>query len=361
MPSQTASRISVQRTTAPKPRPPEAELGFGRHFTDHMLLVDYSLERGWYGARVVPYGPLALDPAAAVLHYAQAAFEGMKIHRTQDGRLRAFRLDAHCRRMANSARRLCMPPVDPELMAEGIMALVRTDAPWAPTGAGTSLYVRPTLVATEPFLGVRPAEQYLFFVILSPVGSYYAEGQEPVRIWVEDQYVRAAPGGLGAIKAAANYAASLAASVEAKKRGYAQVLWLDARERRYIEEVGTMNLFVRIGDEVLTPPLEDGTLLAGITRDSILTLLREWGVRANERRISVDELREAQAKGTLREVFGTGTAAVISPVGELGLRDGNLKIADGRIGELSRRLYDTITAIQRGAAPDPHGWMTVIV
>ena len=361
MASQAGSRIPVQRSTSLKPKVPEAELGFGRHFTDHMLLVDYTVQAGWHAPRVVPYGPLSLDPAAAVFHYAQAAFEGLKVYRSQDGRLRAFRLPTHCQRMARSAQRLCIPPLPPELMAEGIQALVRTDADWVPAGPGTALYVRPTLVATEPFLGVRPAEQYLFFVILSPVGSYYAEGQEPVRIWVEEQYVRAAPGGLGAIKAGANYAASLMAGVEAKKRGYAQVLWLDARERRYIEEVGTMNLFVRIGDEVVTPPLEDGTLLAGITRDSILTLLREWGVRVSERRISVGELREAHARGTLREVFGTGTAAVISPVGELGLREGNLKIADGRVGELSRRLYDTITAIQRGAAPDPHGWMTVIV
>jgi branched-chain amino acid aminotransferase len=252
-----------------------------------------------------------------------------------------------------------MTAVPPEMAREAIEALVKVDADWVPDAPGTALYVRPVVIASEAFLGVRPADRYLFFVVLSPVGSYFAAGAETVRIWVEQQHTRAAPGGLGGAKAAANYAAGLLASAEAKKRGFAQVLWLDALEHRYIEEVGTMNLFVRIGDEVITPPLE-GTFLPGITRESVLTLLREWGVKVSERKLSIDEMREAHAKGTLREVFGTGTAAVISPVGALGFQEGQLVIADGKVGELSQRLYDTVTGIQYGTLPDRHGWMTVI-
>jgi len=351
--------IEIQRTPSLKPKPGTEGLGFGRFFTDHMFRMDYTRERGWHQPRILPHGPLGLDPAAAVFHYAQAVFDGSKVFRGHDDVLRAFRIDDHCRRLATSAERLSMPPVPPEATRQAIEELVRVDADWVPGAPGTSLYVRPALIATEAFLGVRPADRYTFFVILSPVGSYFAGGAEPVRIWVEQQYTRAAPGGLGEAKAAANYAASLAASVDAKKRGYAQVLWLDALEHRYIEEVGTMNLFVRIGDEVITPPL-DGTFLPGVTRHSVLALLRDWGVKVTERKLAVDELREAHARGALREVFGTGTAAVISPVGALGFADGELVIGDGKVGELSQRIYDGITGIQYGRLPDPHGWMTPI-
>ena len=351
--------IEVQRAPTLKPKPASDGLGFGKYFTDHMFRMDFTTERSWHQARIQPYGPLGLDPGAAALHYAQAVFDGCKVFRGQDGQLRAFRLADHCRRLAASAERLAMQSVPPEQAREGIEALVRLEADWVPGAPGTSLYVRPVVVASEGFLGVRPADKYIFFVILSPVGSYFAGGAEPVRIWVEQHYTRAAHGGLGGAKAAANYAAGLKASVEAKKRGYAQVLWLDAAEHRYIEEVGTMNLFVRIGDEVITPPLED-TFLPGITRESVLTLLRDWGAKVSERKLSIDELRAAHQKGELREVFGTGTAAVISPVGALGFDEGELKIGDGKVGEMSQRLYDAVTGIQAGTQPDRHGWMSVI-
>ncbi|MGZ3457440.1 MAG: branched-chain amino acid aminotransferase [Archangium sp.] len=351
--------IEIQRVATPKAKPSSEGLGFGKYFTDHMFRMDYAPERGWHQARILPYGPLGLDAGAAVLHYAQAVFDGSKVFRGKDGQLRAFRISDHCKRLAMSSERLAMPAVPPELAREAIEALVKVDADWVPSAPGTSLYVRPVVMAADSFLGVRPADKYIFFVILSPVGSYFAGGAEPVRIWVEQQHTRAAPGGLGGAKAAANYAAGLSASVEAKKRGFAQVLWLDALEHRYIEEVGTMNLFVRIGDEIITPPL-DGTFLPGITRESVLTLLRDWGMKVSERKLSIDELREAHTKGALREVFGTGTAAVISPVGGLGFQEGELRIGDGKVGEVSQRLYDTVTGIQYGTLPDRHGWMTVI-
>ncbi|WP_187345230.1 branched-chain amino acid aminotransferase [Cystobacter ferrugineus] len=352
--------IEVQRAAALKPKPAATDvLGFGKYFTDHMFRMDYAPERGWHQARIVPYGPLGLDPGAAALHYAQSVFDGAKVFRGRDGKLRAFRLTDHCARLAASAERLSMAVVPPELARASIEALVKEEAAWVPSAPGTSLYVRPVVIASEAFLGVRPADKYIFFAILSPVGNYFSNGAEPVRIWVEQRHTRAAPGGLGGAKAAANYAASLQASVEAKKRGYAQVLWLDALEHRYIEEVGTMNLFVRIGDEIVTPPL-DGTFLPGITRESALTLLRDWGMKVSERKLSIDELREAHREGALHEVFGTGTAAVISPVGGLGFEEGELKIGQGRVGEVSQRLYDALTGIQYGTQPDRHGWMTVI-
>lgn len=355
--------IEIQRAAVLKPKPAATDaLGFGRYFTDHMFRMDYAPEQGWHGARLLPHGPLGLDPGSAVLHYAQSVFDGAKVFRGRDGQLRAFRLDDHCARLAASAERLSMAVVPPRLAREAIEALVKLEAEWVPSAPGTSLYVRPAVIASEAFLGVRPADRYIFFAILSPVGSYFGNGAgtpEPVRIWVEQQLTRAAPGGLGGAKAAANYAASLQAAVAAKKRGYAQVLWLDALEHRYIEEVGTMNLFVRLGDEVITPPL-DGTFLPGITRESALTLLRDWGLKVSERKLSIDELRAGHQKGALHEVFGTGTAAVISPVGGLGFADGELTIGQGRVGEVSRRLYETITGIQYGTLPDRHGWMTPI-
>lgn len=338
-----------------KARPDEKSLGFGRIFTDHMLVARYEEGKGWFDARILPYGPLQFDPAAAVLHYGQELFEGMKAYRGKDGVVRLFRPEANCRRMAEGAERLCIPPVPPEDMLRMITELVELEQDWVPHAEGTALYIRPTLVATEPFLGVRPSKSYYFFVILSPVGAYYAEGFDPVKIWVEPKYSRAARGGLGAVKAGANYAASLLASEQAKEKGYAQVLWLDAAEHRWLEEVGTMNLFIRIGDEVITPEL-GGSILPGITRDSVLHLLRSWDVPVTERAISIDEIREAHARGQLREVFGTGTAAVISPVKELCYKGEALVVGDGAMGELSRRLYDTITGIQYGTAPDPFGW-----
>jgi branched-chain amino acid aminotransferase len=324
-----------------------------------MAIVDYESDRGWFDPRVVPYGPLSLDPAAAVLHYGQELFDGTKAFRGADGKIRLFRAERHAKRMHDGAARLCMPAIDEELFLEAVRALVRADRDWVPSSPGTSLYIRPTMVATEPFLGVRPSKRYIFFVIASPVSGYGGDVFAPVKIWVEDKYVRAAVGGLGAVKSGANYVASLLAAEEAKARGYAQVLWTDASNHRYFEEVGTMNLVVRIGDEFITPPL-GGSILQGVTRDSIITLLRGWGLAVSERPISVDEILAAHRNGALREVFGCGTAAVITPVGELGWRGERIVINGGQAGETARRLYEAVTDIQYGRAPDPHGWMSGI-
>jgi len=338
---------------------PESQLGFGKVFTDHMFLMQYERGRGWHDARVVPHGPLSLDPATAVFHYGQAMFEGMKAFRSADGTVKMFRPEVHCERMASGAPRLCMPSPDPRFMMRALTTLVGVDGDWTPRVPESALYIRPTLIATDPVLGVHASSRYIFFIILSPVGPYYAEGFHPLRIWVEDRYVRAAPGGLGAVKASANYVASLLAAEEARARGYAQVLWLDAHHHRSIEEVGTMNLFVRLGDALVTAPLE-GTILGGVTRDSVLALARSWGLKAEERRVTIDEIISAHQDGSLQEVFGCGTAAVISPVGELGYGDRKLVIRRGEVGEVSRKLYDTITGIQHGTLPDTFGWMVEV-
>ena len=351
--------VRIERTRAPKAHPPESELGFGRHFTDHMLLVDFHDGRGWSDARVVPYGPLSLDPAAAVLHYGQAMFEGAKAIRGDDGAVRLFRLGRHCERLASGAPRLCMPPPDPEMLAHAITELVKVDEAWVPRARNTALYIRPTLVATEPFLGVRPANQYLLYVILSPVGSYYGgDTLKPVRIWVETQQTRAAKGGLGAVKAGANYASSLQAAMRAKKEGYDQVLWLDGAKHEMLEEVGTMNLFLVLGDELVTPALGD-TILSGVTRDCILTLARARGIKVTERPLSLAEIVAAHDSGKLKEVFGSGTAAVVSPVSELVTADRRMIVGDG-VGPIGQSFYDELTAIQRGAKRDEHGWLTAL-
>jgi branched-chain amino acid aminotransferase len=354
-----SSRITLERTTRPQPRPADSDLKFGRVFTDHMLLLDYREGSGWRNPRIVPFAPLPLSPAAAGLHYAQNLFDGLKAFRGVDGKIRVFRIDRHCARLTDGAARLNIPNVDRELVREALLEFVKVERDWVPAAAGTALYLRPTIIATEPFLGVRPATEYLFFIIASPVGAYYAEGFGPVKIRIEDRYVRAAPGGLGAVKAAANYVASLAAAEEAKAAGFAQVLWTDAIEHSALEEVGTMNLFVRIGDEFATPPLA-GTILGGVTRDSVIVLLRRWGFAVNERRITVEELLSAQKSGRLKEVFGCGTGAVISPVGELGWKEQRFKVSDGAPGEASQRLFKAITDIQYAAAPDADGWMTLV-
>jgi branched-chain amino acid aminotransferase len=348
-----AIRISVATTKKPKPK--DSDLGFGTVFTDHMFVMDFQEEKGWYDPRVEPYAPFSLEPAAAVLHYAQAIFDGLKAFRGRDGIVRLFRPQKHIERMNNSAARLCIPPLDPELALQSLVTLVGVEKEWVPSTVGTALYVRPAIIATEAFLGVRPATSYIYFVILSPVGAYYAEGMNPVKILVVDQYVRAVEGGVGAAKTAGNYAASLYAAEEAKHQGFTQVLWLDGVERKYIDEVGTMNIMVKIGDEIATPPLT-GTILPGVTRDSALTLMREWGLRVSERQISIDEVVAAAEQGTLKEVWGTGTAAVISPVGELAYKGQRIVINGGRIGELTQRLYDAIVGIQYATAPDPRGW-----
>lgn len=350
--------IDVQRTTTPRPRPDVSQLGFGKYFADHMLVLEYESPAGWGEPRIVPYGPLTLDPAASCLHYGQAMFEGMKAFRLQDGRVALFRVDDHMKRLLRGAPRLSMPTPDPALLKDGIATLVSTDRDWVPSAPSTALYVRPVLIGTEPFLGVRPSSSYILYVITSPVGAYYAAGLKPVKIWVETEAVRAVKGGIGWVKAAANYVASMQTADEVRTRGYEQVLWLDAIEHRFVEEVGTMNMFAVIGDELITPPLA-GSILAGVTRDTVLTLATDWGLRAIERPLAFQEIVESHADGTLREVFGSGTAAVISAVGELGHADGRVVINHGEIGPLAQRFYDAITAIQYGKAPDRHGWLTV--
>ena len=350
------SAISITRTSQPKPRPADEALSFGTVFTDHMFMMDYHEGEGWHDARIVPYQPLSLDPATAVLHYAQAVFDGLKAFRGRDGVIRLFRPDRHAQRMQSSAERLCIPPLAGAQVIESFRALIALDQAWVPAKLGTSLYIRPTIIASEAFLGVRPAKSYIYYVILSPVGAYYAEGMNPVKILVADKYVRAVEGGLGAAKTAGNYAASLYASEEAKKAGYTQVLWLDGVQRRYFDEVGTMNIMVKIGGEVITPPLTGGTILPGVTRDSVLTLLKDWGVPASERPVSIEEVLAAHRAGTLEEVWGTGTAAVVSPVGELGYKGERILINAGKTGPMAQRLYDAITAIQYGTEPDRHAW-----
>jgi branched-chain amino acid aminotransferase len=347
--------IRISRASAKKAKPKDSELTFGTVFTDHMFVMNFQEEKGWYDPRVEPYGPLAMDPAAAVLHYAQAVFDGLKAFRGRDGSVRLFRPQKHVERLIRSSQRLCIPPLDPELALKSLVTLVGIEKDWVPSTVGTSLYVRPTIIANEPFHGVRPAKSYIYYVILSPVGAYYPEGINPVKILVVDKYVRAVEGGVGGAKTGVNYAASLYAAEEAKHAGFTQVLWLDGRERKYIDEVGTMNIMLKIGDEVVTPPLS-GTILAGVTRDSALTLMREWGLRVAERPVTIDEVAAAARTGTLEEVWGTGTAAVISPVGELAYRGERLVINGGRIGKLTQKLYDTIVGIQYGTAPDPRGW-----
>ena len=347
--------IRVTKATTLRPKPKDAELGFGQIFTDHMFLADFQEEKGWYDPRVEPYGPLALDPAAAVLHYAQSIFDGLKAFRGVDGKVRLFRPQKHVERMTNSARRLCIPLLDQGLALQSIVTLVGLEREWVPKTIGTSLYIRPTIIASEPFLGVRPAKSYVYFIILSPVGAYYPEGMAPVKILAVDNYVRAVEGGMGGAKTAGNYAASLYAGEEAKHAGFTQVLWLDGVHRKYIDEVGTMNIMVKFGDEIITPPLA-GTILPGVTRDSALALMRRWGLPVSERQLSIDEVVQAHKRGALEEVWGTGTAAVISPVGELAYKGERMIINGGRIGALTQRLYDAIVAIQYGRAPDPDGW-----
>ncbi len=312
------TQIAITRTTTPKQPPADETLTFGTVFSDHMFMMEYHEGQGWHDPRIVPYAPFTMDPASCVLHYGQTIFDGLKAFRGQDGKIRTFRVGDHARRLNRSAHYLCIPQLPVEMVEESIRALVEVDQRWVPKLAGTSLYIRPTVIATETFLGVHPSHSYLYYVIVSPVGAYYKEGMNPVRILASDTHVRAVKGGLGAAKTAGNYAASLFGAEEAQKAGYTQVLWLDGVEHKYLDEVGTMNIMLKIGDEVITPPL-NGAILAGITRDSVLTLLRDWGLRVSERPISIDEVTAAAAAGTL-EMWGTGTAAVISPVGELGYK-----------------------------------------
>ena len=348
--------IKITKTTAPKKKPePGKPLGFGKIFTDHMFMMDYTEGKGWHDPRIVPFQNISLSPAAMVYHYGQEMFEGLKAYKGDNGEVYLFRPEKNAERAQKTNDRLCIPQIPVEDFVQACKAVVEVDKDWIPTDPGTSLYIRPFIIATDEFLGVAPSETYLFMVILAPSGAYYESGLDPVGIWIEDEYVRAVRGGMGFAKTGGNYAASLIGQVKAHNDDYSQVLWLDGVERKYIEEVGSMNIFFKIDGKVVTPML-NGSILPGVTRNSTIELCKSWGYEVEERRISVDELIEAQKTGKLEECFGTGTAAVISPVGKLRYVDDVMIINNGEIGELSQKLYDTMTGIQYGKLDDPFGW-----
>jgi branched-chain amino acid aminotransferase len=344
--------------------PPEArrekpasgeKLGFGNRFSDHMFLMEYA-QGSWRDPRIVPYGPLSLDPSSMVLHYGQEIFEGLKAYFAGDGSPCLFRPEKNAERMNRSAARMCMPGIPVADQVEAIRELVRLDREWIPREQGASLYIRPTMIGTEAGLGVRPSAEYIFFIITGPVGAYYPRGFDPVRILVEEQYVRAARGGVGEAKTGGNYAASLLAAKNAKEKGFDQVLWLDAANHRHVEEVGTMNIFFVLRGELVTPPLS-GSILPGVTRDTVLQLAREWKIPVAERPVDIEEVLTGAGDGTLSEAFGSGTAAVISPVGAFSFRGKEIAVSGGKAGDLAVRLFREITGMQYGTIPDRHGWI----
>ncbi|MFD1362494.1 branched-chain amino acid aminotransferase [Lentibacillus salinarum] len=347
--------IRMDLCSSGKEKPQSDQLAFGRTFTDHMFLMDYTDEKGWHDPRVVPYEPLTVDPSAMVFHYGQSVFEGMKAYLTAEGDVQLFRPQRNFKRMNHSNDRLCIPPIDEAFALKAVKQLVALEKDWIPEAEGTSLYIRPFIISTEPFLGVAPSSHYQFIIILSPVGAYYKEGINPIKIAVENDYVRTVAGGTGEAKTGGNYAASLKAQ-EMAEEGIAQVLWLDGVERKYIEEVGSMNVFFKINGKVVTPAL-NGSILEGVTRNSVIQLLKHWNVPIEERKISMDEVYQAHKEGTLEEAFGAGTAAVISPIGELVSHHEHLEINSGQTGATAKRLYDTLTGIQYGKIQDPFDWV----
>lgn len=355
----SAAEIKITLSETKKEKPATEKLEFGRIFTDHMFIADYKVEEGWSNSRIVPYAPLEMDPAAMVFHYGQTVFEGLKAYLSIEGTVRLFRPDENMKRLNKSCERISMPQIDEDFALTALKKLLEIDKDWIPTAPGTSLYVRPYIIANESYLGVDPSQSYMFIIILSPVGSYYKEGIHPVKILVENEYVRAVKGGTGTAKTAGNYAAALKAQEVASKKGYSQVLWLDGTERKYIEEVGAMNVFFKIGDEVVTPVL-NGSILDGVTRKSVIQLLQHWDIPVVERKVSIEELCAAHRDGLLVEAFGTGTAAVISPIGELNWKDEKFVINNAETGELSKKIYDTLTGIQTGKIDDPFDWVVKI-
>jgi branched-chain amino acid aminotransferase len=350
-------RIQLQDLAKRRPKPAdESKLVFGKVFSDHMFLMDHRDGQGWMDARVVPYQNLELDPSAMVLHYGQGIFEGLKAYRWKDGSIHLFRPAKNWARFNRSAARMCMPKVDEAFHFKLVETVLKIDKDWIPHSKGSSLYLRPTMIASEPHLGVRPASEYIYFFITGPVAAYYAEGFNPVTIYVSDEFVRSVKGGLGEAKTMANYAASLYAAEYAKKKGFTQVLWLDGVERRYIEEVGTMNICFRLKDEIVTPPLT-GSILPGVTRESVIEMARSWGIKVTERPITIDEVVDTVRSGDMKEIFGTGTAAVISPVGLISFKEKSYQVQDGKVGEMSLRLYDEIVGIQYGEKEDKYGWV----
>ena len=347
--------ISITKTTCPKEKPDSSTLGFGKIFTDHMFMMDYNSEKGWYNARIIPFAPIAIHPASTVLHYGAEIFEGLKAYRRADGTVQLFRPMENIRRMNNSAERLCLPQIPEEDALEVLTAFVQCEQDWTPSAPGTSLYLRPFLYGNDETLGVHAVHNATFVIIASPVGSYYKEGINPVKIMIEDQDVRAVRGGTGYAKCGGNYAASNRAGKRAEEQGYSQVLWLDGVERKYIEEVGAMNVMFKIGGEIVTPMLT-GSILPGITRKSCIEVLKNEGYTVHERLLSIDELKKAMENGTLEEAWGCGTAAVVSPIGELFYQGVHYPVNNGQIGEVTQHLYDTLTGIQWGRVEDTYGW-----
>ena len=351
--------IKVTKTTHPAEKPDSSTLGFGKVFTDHMFIMDYSADKGWHDARIVPFGPLPLHPASTVLHYGVEIFEGLKAYRRADGKVQLFRPIENIRRMNRSAERLCLPQIPEEDAMQALLTFVTMEQDWTPSAPGTSLYIRPFMFGNDETLGVHAVKHATFVIILSPVGSYYKEGINPVGIMIEDEDVRAVRGGTGEAKCGGNYAAANRAGDKAIEKGYSQVLWLDGVERKYVEEGGGMNVMFKIAGKVVTPMLT-GSILRGVTRKSCIELLKSWGVPVEERLLSVDELFEAAKNGTLEEAWCVGTAAVISPIGELAWNDDKYVVNNNQIGELSQKLYDELTGIQWGTKPDPFNWTCIV-
>ncbi len=350
--------MKITKCVKCKAKPDFSKLGFGKYFTDHMLVMEY--ENGaWAQPEIVPYAPFEISPACNILHYAQGIFEGAKAYKTPEGKITVFRIDDNFQRMNNSASRLCMPNFDAKVVKDALFELIKMEKDWIPTLPGTALYIRPTMIADEEVLGVHASHRYKFFIILSPVGAYYANGMQPTKILVEESLVRASIGGTGEAKCMGNYAASLMGGELANKKGYDQALWLDGKDHKYVEEVGSMNMFFVIGDEIVTPALV-GSILPGITRKSCLQILKKYGYKVSERRISMDEIVDAYNNGTLKESFGTGTAAVISPVGHISYKGVDMVINNGKMGEVTSFLYDKITGIQNGRYEDEFAWVTEI-
>ena len=347
--------ISITKTACPKEKPDSSTLGFGKIFTDHMFMMDYNSEKGWYNARIIPFAPISLHPASTVLHYGSEIFEGLKAYRRADGKVQLFRPMENIRRLNNSAERLCLPQIPEEDALEALTAFVQCEQDWTPSAPGTSLYLRPFLYGNDETLGVHAVHNATFVIIASPVGSYYKEGINPVKIMIEDQDVRAVRGGTGYAKCGGNYAASNRAGKRAEEQGYSQVLWLDGVERKYIEEVGAMNVMFKIAGEIVTPMLT-GSILPGITRKSCIEVLKKEGYTVHERLLSIDELKAAMENGTLEEAWGCGTAAVVSPIGELFYQGVHYPVNNGQIGEITQHLYDTLTGIQWGRVEDTFGW-----
>ena len=348
-------KIKIEKTQNMKEKPNENDLGFGINFTDHMFIMDYEEGKGWFDPRIVPYGPLEVSPSMSTFHYGQAVFEGLKAYKSPEGKTLLFRPMENMKRMNRSNGRMCIPQIDAKFCLEAIKELIKLDQEWVPSAEGTSLYIRPFIIATDTTLKLKPSKSFKFIVILSPVGAYYPQGINPVDIYVETEYVRAVPGGTGFVKTSGNYAGSLKAQAEAAEKGFIQVLWLDGMERKNIEEVGSMNVFFKIDGEIVTPALQ-GSILPGITRDSAIHLIKSWGMPISERGISIAEVYEAYDKEILEESFGTGTAAVISPVGALNWEGKDIEINQGQTGDVAKKVYDIITGIQTGKLKDEFGW-----